>query len=146
MTKRWNVPYRTYAPPAPTKGAWQKETLVAALLGHTGKLAAADAWKIIGKRYWRTQDDCFRLGRVMRELGWQRTMRRFGGSPISAYARGTPAERRVTLYVFQCPIIGDFTITPSTSPIDDEQQNYDESVARGSLLSTYPLSPFRGKG
>lgn len=92
-----------------------------ALRRYTGKLAAADAWTIIGKpKDRRTQDDNFRLGRTMRELGWERTMRRFGGPPISAYVRGNSAERRVPLYAFVDPITGEVTITHSTSPILDD--------------------------
>ena len=87
-----------------------------------GKVAAADVWKILGKPpLTRTQQDNLRLGEAMRALGWTRTMQRFGSPspPISAYSKGTPAERRVPIYVFQDPVAGELFVTHSTDPIRD---------------------------
>jgi len=108
-----------------------------ALGGLSGKIAAADVWKLIGKRHprWRTQDDNFRLGEAMRALGWTRTMQRFGGQPISAYVKGTEAsaasarcwpssavERRTPIYVLWDPVDGEMLVTQSTDPIRDGVQ------------------------
>jgi len=78
----------------------------------TGKIAAAEVWKILGKpgRFYRTQDDNFRMGYAMRALGWWRTMQRFGYQSESAYVRGTRAETRVPIYVFICPVTGNVEI------------------------------------
>ncbi len=73
-----------------------------------GKLLAADAWEIIGvPPGQRTQDHNQRLGEALRELGWERTKRRFGGvQPTWCYVRGDgrnplvvrrDAEGRVTV-------------------------------------------------
>lgn len=35
----------------------------------------------------------------MRELGWERTKRRFGGTPEHAYVRGSPAARERSIEV-----------------------------------------------
>jgi hypothetical protein len=77
-----------------------------------GKIRAADVWRIVDKPHPpRTHDDNFRLGLAMRELGWERTMRRFDGPPVSAYVRGTPSERRVPLCVSpRCPVTGNLEI------------------------------------
>jgi hypothetical protein len=104
----------------PFEERWKDEVLIKALRGHTGKLAASDVWNIIDKpTFRRDQADCIRLGRIMRELGWQRTMRRFDGQLRSAYVRGTGTERLAALYAVKCPITGDFMIIDSTSPTLD---------------------------
>lgn len=71
------------------------EALEPALSGLVGKLRAQDAWSIVGKPDvgQRTQDDMNRLGECMRNLGWERRQRRFGGNPEWCYVRGTVAER-----------------------------------------------------
>jgi hypothetical protein len=77
----------------------------------TGKIAAADVWQIVGKpAYHRTQADNVRVGEAMRALGWDRTMQRFGGEPVSAYVRGVAAERRVPIFVFDDPVTGNILI------------------------------------
>jgi len=97
-----------------------------ALDGLAGKIAATDVWRILGKPYpcERTQLDNFRLGEAMRAMGWERTMQRFRyryrGWPISAYVRGTRAERRVPIYVFCDPITGEIRVTHSTNSIRDD--------------------------
>ena len=90
--------------PAAAKPAWV-EPLYEALDGVTGKIAARDVWRIVGKpaRY-RTQADNLVMGEAMRALGWDRTMQRFGIGPVSAYVRGVATERRVPIYVFEDPV------------------------------------------
>ena len=90
--------------PAAAKPAWI-EPLYEALDGVTGKIAAGDVWRIVGKpaRY-RTQADNLVIGEAMRALGWDRTMQRFGIGPVSAYVRGVATERRVPIYVFEDPV------------------------------------------
>jgi hypothetical protein len=99
------------------------EILGEALGDITGKIPAADIWRIVGKPRYRprTQDDNFKLGRAMRELGWSRTMQRFDGRPQSAYVRGTrPEEISGEIYVFCCPLRGRLAVTHSTVPTSDE--------------------------
>ena len=70
------------------------ETLSAVLGDRAGKLRAADLWKLLGiPAGQQTQDQNARVGDAMRELGWERTKRRFGGTPEHAYVRGSPAAR-----------------------------------------------------
>ncbi len=60
----------------------------------TGKLQAEDAWRIVGVvAGHRTQDHNLRLGEALRELGWTRTKRRFGGDPEWCYVRGDKHEQ-----------------------------------------------------
>ncbi len=99
--------------PARTDNPWL-DTLAKALDGFTGKIPASDVWRLVDKPRWdRTQSDNFRLGEAMRALGWTRTMARFGRQPASAYIRGTPAERRVPIYVLWDPLTGDTFATNS---------------------------------
>ncbi len=84
---------------------------IEALRQFTGKIAAVDVRKILGmSQYQITQDDNYRLGAIMQELGWEPALQRFGGPPIRAYVRGTPAERKVAIYVFVDPITGEVTV------------------------------------
>lgn len=73
--------------------------LAAALEERTGKVRAADVWKLLGiPAGQQTQEQNARLGDAMRELGWERTRRRFGGKGLEyGYARGNRAqmERRI---------------------------------------------------
>ncbi|MGD9791703.1 MAG: VapE domain-containing protein [Phycisphaerales bacterium] len=71
------------------------EILEPALDGVVGKLRSEDAWTIVGKveKSSRSQDEMNRLGEVMRQLGWERCKRRFGGRPEWSYAKGTIEER-----------------------------------------------------
>lgn len=59
-----------------------------------GKLRAADVWHILEIEPGRaTQEQNPRLDDAMRELGWERTKRRFDGRAGWAYVRGTETER-----------------------------------------------------
>lgn len=73
--------------------------LAAALEERTGKVRAADVWKLLGiPAGQQTQEQNARLGDAMRELGWERIRRRFGGKGLEyGYARGNRAqmERRI---------------------------------------------------
>lgn len=68
--------------------------LAAALGDRNGKVRAEDVWRLLGVPMGqRTQDLNARVGDAMRELGWNRTRRRFGGSGREyAYARGSRIE------------------------------------------------------
>ncbi len=73
------------------------QVLDEALRGVEGKLRTEDAWLIVGvapER--REQVHCERIGTAMRELGWERKQRRFGGPPEYAYVKG---DGRVPLEV-----------------------------------------------
>lgn len=93
------------------------ETLSAVLGDRTGKLRAADAWRLLGiPAGQQTQDQNARLGDAMRELGWMRTKRRFGGTPEHAYVRGSPVARERPIavclgaagwYVDDAPLAGE---------------------------------------
>src|SRR6185503_19386461 len=66
--------------------------------GIKGKLRATDAWEIVGvPPGQRSQEVNVRLGEAMRELGWLRDRRRFGGPLEYAYLRGTPRECQVVV-------------------------------------------------
>lgn len=73
--------------------------LAAALGDRTGKVRAADVWKLLGiPAGQQTQEQNARLGDAMRELEWERTRRRFGGKGLEyGYVRGNRAqmERRI---------------------------------------------------
>jgi hypothetical protein len=130
-----------YARRARVGEPWDK--ILADALGEiTGKLLAADAWRIVGKPYprRRSQDDCFRLGRAMRDLGWRRSMRRFGGVPRSAYVRGDSREEiNRDVYVFWCPIFGGLAITHSRNPTNEEFRGRID--ARAPAFSGASLAP-----
>jgi len=71
-----------------------------ALGNRTGKLRVADAFLICGIEPGKAnQDQIHRFGRAIRELGWERQRRRFGGDLEYAYVKGTPTERAVELIV-----------------------------------------------
>jgi len=76
------------------------ESLSALLGDRAGKLRAADVWKLLGiPAGQQTQDQNARVGDAMRELGWNRTKRRFGGSPEHAYVRGNRVEMERSIAV-----------------------------------------------
>lgn len=64
-----------------------------------GKVRALDCWRIVGVDPGdATQDQNLRLGTAMKELGWSRTKRRFGGGGSeNGYVRGSALERDVRL-------------------------------------------------
>jgi hypothetical protein len=122
MTKHRNMDDHVYARRARSGEPWV-EILGEALGEITGKISAANVWRIVGKPRYRprTQHDNFKLGRAMRKLGWRRTMQRFDGRPQSAYVRGNSRDEiRREIYVLQCPITGEFAVTHSTCPELDE--------------------------
>ncbi|HTR54985.1 MAG TPA: virulence-associated E family protein [Kofleriaceae bacterium] len=66
----------------------------------TGKLRVSDAFLICGIEAGKAnQDQMERVGRAIRDLGWERKQRRFGGPLEYAYVKGTAAEREVELIV-----------------------------------------------
>jgi hypothetical protein len=71
-----------------------------ALGNRTGKLKVSDAYLIAGIEGGKaSQDQIFRFGRAIRELGWERKRRRFDGKLDYAYVKGTDTEREVELIV-----------------------------------------------
>jgi predicted P-loop ATPase len=79
----------------------------------TGKVRIADCWQIVGvKPGDATQDQQARLGAAMRELGWERVQRRYGGAPEWSYVKGTRDERERGLEVMYDH--GALTVTPRT--------------------------------
>jgi predicted P-loop ATPase len=76
------------------------DVLHRALGNRTGKLRVSDAYLICGIEPGKAnQDQIFRFGRAIRELGWERQRRRFDGSLQYAYAKGTDKEREIELVV-----------------------------------------------
>jgi len=73
------------------------ERLAEALGEIQGQLRAEDAWKIVGVQAGqRQQEHNTRLGDAMRELGWRREKKRFGGPPAWAYTCGDGPKLTVT--------------------------------------------------
>lgn len=71
------------------------------LLGdHTGRLRVADAFLLCGIEPGKaTQDQIQRVGRALRELGWERQRRTFDGVRTYAYVKGTRQQREDELVV-----------------------------------------------
>jgi hypothetical protein len=89
------------------------DVLAAELGGMVGRVAAADAWKIIDKPTgMRSQEDNRRMGGAMRELGWERCLQRFGkgGHPQSAYVKGTFEERRRIVFILRDPVTRELSV------------------------------------
>jgi hypothetical protein len=74
---------------------------LASVLGDlNGKLAAEDAWLIVGvPTGQRTQDHNARLGEAMRSLGYERVKLRIEGRATWCYARGSRSEREARIVV-----------------------------------------------
>jgi hypothetical protein len=71
-----------------------------ALGNRTGKLRVSDAYLIAGIEAGKaSQDQIFRFGRAIRELGWERKRRRFDGALEYAYVKGNATEREISLLV-----------------------------------------------
>lgn len=66
-----------------------------------GKIRALDCWRIVGIEPGdANQDQNMRLGAAMKELGWERSKRRFGAQRTeNCYVRGSAEERSVSLGV-----------------------------------------------
>lgn len=76
------------------------DVLHRALGNRTGKLRVSDAYLICGIEAGKAnQDQIFRFGRAIRELGWERDRRRFNGSLQYTYVKGTAEQREVPLIV-----------------------------------------------
>jgi predicted P-loop ATPase len=72
----------------------------AALGDLNGKVTVEDIWLIVNvPEGMRTQEHNARLGDAMRELGWQHTRRRDGGTRYYVYARGGDGERELWIRV-----------------------------------------------
>jgi predicted P-loop ATPase len=77
------------------------ETLRDAIGELNGKILAADAWLIVGmppER--RTQEHNGRLGKAMRELGFERKPLQFDGRKQKGYRRGPVEEREKRIYCY----------------------------------------------
>jgi predicted P-loop ATPase len=74
------------------------ESLSMALDGLEGKIRAASVWLILEVDIARRSSDAdLRMGAAMRELGWERKQRRYGGDPEWSYIKGkTEAQITVT--------------------------------------------------
>lgn len=100
--------------------------LAAALEERTGKVRAADVWKLLGiPAGQQTQEQNARLGDAMRELGWERTRRRFGGRGLEyGYARGNRAETERRIEV--CLGVGEWVVdeVASDPEVTDDELPY----------------------
>lgn len=83
----------------------------------TGKIRIADAYIAAGIEPGKaTQDQMFRFGQAIRELGWERARRRIAGERCYAYVRGTEAERETELWVEVDQLTKAVKITPMVHP------------------------------
>jgi hypothetical protein len=97
------------------------DVLHRALGNRTGKLRVADAYLVAGIEPGRaTQDQMDRFGRAIRELGWERLRRRFGGELAYAYVRGTSEQRDIELYVEFDPLARTVKVAPSAPSLGSE--------------------------
>ena len=65
-----------------------------ALDGLEGKIRALEVWLILGIDVaQRNNVEDRRMGHAMRELGWERKQRRYGGNPEWSYIKGEGEER-----------------------------------------------------
>lgn len=72
--------------------------------GLNGKVRSKDVWEVIGTPVGlRTPELERRVGLAVRELGFERKHRRFGGDPEWAYLRGNEDERRRRILVTWVP-------------------------------------------
>lgn len=72
--------------------------------GLNGKVRSKDVWDVIGTPVGlRTPELERRMGAAMRELGFERKHRRFGGDPEWAYLRGTEGERARRILIVSVP-------------------------------------------
>jgi predicted P-loop ATPase len=70
------------------------DVIATALEGLQGKIRAADVWIILDIDIARrTSDADCRMGFAMRDLGWTRTQRRYGGKPEGSYIKGHGIEQ-----------------------------------------------------
>ncbi len=99
---------------AEAQASFKTEDQWSSLLDHTlgnlnGRLMSLDAFKIINKGSGVTlHADGRRLGRAMREIGFERKQIRDGQSPNPRwyYVRGTVDDQLLSIYVFRDPITG----------------------------------------
>ena len=95
-------------------------TLLDEALGNlTGRLQSSDVYKILSRTPGAIQHaDGRRLGRAMRDVGFERLQVRVPGSPNPKwfYLRGTPEERRRDIYVFRDPLTGAVQVTHAREP------------------------------
>jgi predicted P-loop ATPase len=74
-----------------------------------GKINSADVWTIVDiEPRHRTQQHNDAMGAAMRELGWERTKRRFDGKVRWAYVKG---DGRTTIYALRDPVTRTVTVT-----------------------------------
>lgn len=90
-----------------------------------GRIASADVWLLLGRReaYRHARSDNRRLTEVMRELGWQRDVRRLNdGSYRRVFVKGRPyaPETQVEYTAFVDPVDGRISIVRVTGAGLDE--------------------------
>jgi predicted P-loop ATPase len=92
--------------------------LSAAMRDLEGRIAAVDAWKIVGKPgYQRTQEDNRRFGTAMRLLGWTRAHSKMHGRLVWCYERGPDQKTRSRpIYVQVDPLTREVYVSHDTAP------------------------------
>lgn len=111
------------------------DVLVPHLGEMVGRVLCNDVWKIINKpEHQRGAADNGRLTEAMLELGWTRSVQRFGGvGPVQrVFLKGTTREERGrSIYVYRDPVDGQVTVSYSSSPTRDavaDAAAYEEDV------------------
>jgi predicted P-loop ATPase len=88
------------------------EVIAMALDDLDGKIRAADVWIILDvDAARRTPDADNRMGFAMRELGWTRKQRRYGGHPEWSYIKGAGEEQHVQITANRQTDTGQLRIT-----------------------------------
>lgn len=96
--------------------AWT-EILIEALGNMTGRLAVIDAWRVIGgPEYQRNSFDGAKLVECMREIGWERDIKKFGKLTKRCFVKGTEYDRTQVVYVNRDPIDKSLSITGGGAP------------------------------
>ena len=93
------------------------EILIEALGGMTGRLAVIDAWRIIGpNEQQRNAFDGAKLVECMREIGWERDIKKFGKLTMRCFVKGTEEDRRKIVHVHRDPIDKSLSVSGGGEP------------------------------
>ncbi len=100
------------------------ELLIEALGNMTGRLAVTDAWRIIGgPEHQRNSFDGAKLVECMREIGWERDIKKFGRLTKRCFVKGTEDDRRHVVHVTRDPIDHSVSVAGGGEPDPDPPGN-----------------------
>jgi hypothetical protein len=93
-----------------------------------GMIRASSVWKILGvKPAAKKPGDDKRMGSAMRELGWERKLKRFGlPVPLWTYQKGSEGERQLEIHVIRNVLDGTLEVVPE-KPADDQPPRKDDN-------------------